>query len=93
MVNEIIKAEEGIAMGAQVLLSISKDENERARLTSEYKFAVDLQSKTVEARREARRKEKRDIARNFLKMNIPIEQIAEGTGLTIQEVENLRNVN
>jgi len=93
LINEIIKAEEGIAMGAQVLLSISKDENERARLTSEYKFAVDLQSKTVEARREARREEKRDIARNFLKMNIPIEQIAEGTGLTIQEVENLRNVN
>ena len=51
LVNEIIKHEEGIAMGAQVLLSISKDERERARLTSEYKFAVDLQSKTVDAKR------------------------------------------
>ena len=36
LVNEIIKIEEGIAMGAQVLLTISKDEKERARLTSEF---------------------------------------------------------
>jgi len=30
------------------------------------------------------------IARNFLRMNMPIEQIATGTGLTVEEVENLR---
>ena len=36
-------------MAGQVLPSISKDEKERARLTSEYKFAVDLQSKLVDA--------------------------------------------
>ena len=90
LINEIIKAEEGIAMGAQVLLSISKDENERARLTSEYKFAVDLQSKTVEARREARREEKRDIARNLIKRNRPIEEIMEDTGLTYEEIEDLK---
>jgi len=41
LVNEIIESEEGIAMAGQVLLHISKDERERARLTSEYKYAVD----------------------------------------------------
>jgi predicted transposase/invertase (TIGR01784 family) len=51
IINEIIRSEEGIAMGAQVLLSFSKDEIERARLLSEYKFAVDLQSKMVNSRR------------------------------------------
>ena len=73
--NEIIEIEEGIAIGAQVLLTISKGEKERARLTSEYKFAVDLQSKMVDARRSR----EIEIARNFLRMNIQIEQIAVGT--------------
>jgi predicted transposase/invertase (TIGR01784 family) len=51
LVNEIIKAEEGIAMAGQVLLTFSKDENERAWQLSEYKFAVDHQSNMVDARR------------------------------------------
>jgi len=88
LVNEIIESEEGIAMAGQVLLHISKDERERARLTSEYKFSVDLQSKTVEAKRNRTI----EIARNFIKMNIPVEQIASGTGLTVDEVERLRSV-
>jgi len=89
LVNEIIESEEGIAMAGQVLLHISKDERERARLTSEYKYAVDLQSKTVDARRAARLDEKKDIARNFLRMKMSAEQIAEGTGLTLEEVKQL----
>ena len=86
LINEIIKAEEGIAMGAQVLLNISKDEKERARLTSEYKFAVDLQSKTVDARREGIRQ----VAKNLLKMDMPLDQIAIATGLTREEIGNLK---
>jgi len=31
-----------------------------------------------------------EIAKNFLKMNIPIEQIASGTGLSIDEVKRLQ---
>ena len=93
LINEIIKAEEGIAMGAQVLLSISRDERERARLTSEYKYAVDLQSKMVDSRRagilEGEANKAADIARNLLSINLPIDQIVATTGLTIEEVENL----
>jgi hypothetical protein len=40
-----------LAMASEVLISISKDEVERARLMSEYKFEVDHQSKMVQARR------------------------------------------
>jgi predicted transposase/invertase (TIGR01784 family) len=46
-INEILKVEEGIAMAGEVLMSISKDEIERARLMSEYKYVVDTQSKVV----------------------------------------------
>ena len=50
-INRIIELEEGIAMASEVLKNISKDEIERARLMSEYKYAVDLQSKLVTAKR------------------------------------------
>jgi predicted transposase/invertase (TIGR01784 family) len=50
-INEILEIEEGIAMASEVLISISKDEIERARLMSEFKFEVDHQSKMTQARR------------------------------------------
>jgi len=89
LINEIIKSKEGSAMGAQVLLSISKDENERARLTSEYKFAVDLQSKTIDARRAGVLEGVKQVAQNMLKRNRPINDIIEDTGLTREEIEDL----
>jgi hypothetical protein len=51
-INEIIKHEEGIAMASEVLITISRDEVERARLLSEYKYEVDMQSHIVNAKRE-----------------------------------------
>ena len=89
LVNEIIKVEEGIAMGAQALLNISKDERERARLTSEYKFAVDLQSKTVDARRDGIKDGIRQVARNLLGAGDSVEKIITVTGLSREEVEGL----
>ena len=44
MVNKILKSEEGISMAAETLLTISKDENERARLLNEYRIILDYQS-------------------------------------------------
>jgi hypothetical protein len=49
--NQIVETHEGIAMAAQVLLAISNDKAERARLMSEYKYVVDHQSKMVLAKR------------------------------------------
>ena len=54
-INEILQQEEGIAMANQVLMTISKDEHERARLLSEYKYQVDMQSKLVTAKREGKK--------------------------------------
>ena len=41
-------------MASEVLLDISRNENERARLLSEYKYQLDIQSKLVHAKREGR---------------------------------------
>jgi hypothetical protein len=38
-------------MAGEVLMIISKDEAERARLMSEYKYQLDMQSKLVHAKR------------------------------------------
>ena len=89
LVNEIIKIEEGIAMAGQVLLQISKDERERARLTSEYKYVVDLQSKMVDARRDGRAEGLIDVARNLLSEGDSIDRVIKVTGLTREEVEGL----
>jgi predicted transposase/invertase (TIGR01784 family) len=52
MINEIMDQEEGTEMAGEVIMTISKDEAERARLMSEYKYITDIQSHTVNARRE-----------------------------------------
>ena len=54
-INEIIEIEEGIAMASEVLMTISKNEAERARLESEFKYQLDTQSKLVHARRQERK--------------------------------------
>ena len=53
-INEIVEREEGVAMASREVIRISKDERERARLMSEYKYQLDMQSKIVTARREAK---------------------------------------
>ena len=55
-INEIIAHEEEIAMASEVLMTISRDEIERARLMSEYKYEVDTQSRLVHAEREGEKK-------------------------------------
>ena len=41
-------------MVSEVLLNISRDEEERARFMSEYKYQLDMQSKLVHAKRQGR---------------------------------------
>jgi len=77
-INEIIEREEGIAMASEVLMTISRDEIERARLLSEYKYELDTQSKLVHAKREGhkegRLEGKREII-DLLKSGKSLEEI------------------
>jgi predicted transposase/invertase (TIGR01784 family) len=96
-INEIIESEEGIAMASEVLLGISRDEMERARLISEYKYAVDMQSHIVQARREGKRdgelkgrqERAREIARDLKFSGIAVEQISRAAGLSAEEIAAL----
>jgi predicted transposase/invertase (TIGR01784 family) len=92
-INEVIAREEGIAMASKVLVTISKDEVERARLTSEFKYEMDTQSRIIEAERDGIRKggKKRaiEIARKLKKRGLPIDEITEDTGLSPEEIAAL----
>ena len=55
-INQIITREEGIAMASEVLINVSKDEIERSRLMSEYKYELDTQSRLVHAERQGEQK-------------------------------------
>jgi predicted transposase/invertase (TIGR01784 family) len=80
-------------MASKVLITISKDEVERARLMSEYKWELDTQSKLVQAKREGRQEGQRnkalEIARSLKNLGIPAQQIAQGTGLSPEEIAKL----
>ena len=91
-INGILEQEEGIAMASQVLMGFSKDEIERARLESEYKYQVDMQSKLVTAKREGKlekEKELLDHARNALAKGYSIEAIHDITGLDMETLKAL----
>ena len=77
-------------------MSISQDERERAIFRNRRIALADLESNMVTAKRigraEGRVEGHADVARNLLKMNMPLEQIVTATGLTRAEVEALRDV-
>jgi predicted transposase/invertase (TIGR01784 family) len=93
IINEIMNQEEGIAMASEVLMTISRDEEERFRLLSEEKYILDTQSNLSWERREGRAEgvaeNKLEIARNLKKMGLPVSQIAEGTGLSLETIDRL----
>jgi predicted transposase/invertase (TIGR01784 family) len=91
MINEIIECDEGIAMASQVLMTISRDEVERARLISEEKYILDIQSKVVHARRPGEAKGTLEIARKMKQAGRPFTEIAEFTGLTPEEIQQMKN--
>ncbi|MDR1029415.1 MAG: hypothetical protein LBL76_00925 [Treponema sp.] len=76
-------------MASEVLLSISKDEVERARLVSEEKYLLDTQSQVVHAKREGLQEGIKKVARNFKTLGAPIEQIVQATGLTEEQINEL----
>jgi predicted transposase/invertase (TIGR01784 family) len=96
-INEIVKHEEGIDMASEVLLTISKDERERARLMTEYKSVTDVQSKVVHARRvgiqegllKGMQKGIWETARAAKKEGANAEFIAKITGLSLDEIARL----
>jgi predicted transposase/invertase (TIGR01784 family) len=100
-INEIIEFEEGIEMASEVLMTISRDDVERARLMSEYKYELDTQSRVVYAWQQGEEQGRKDgelqgeqkrtleVAGNLKSLGIAIEQITRATGLSYDEITKL----
>ena len=88
-INEILSNEEGIAMASQVLMTISRDEEERARLMRDEKILLDYQSGLVHAKREGKAEKSLEVARNALAKGYTPEAICDLTGLDPETIASL----
>jgi len=109
IVNRVIEKKGEISVAAEVLMSVSKDENEWAILRNRRIAQMDYESNLLTAKRIGRtegRKEGRaegkaegrtegiiSVARNALIKGMSIADIADITGLTYKEIERLRGLN
>jgi predicted transposase/invertase (TIGR01784 family) len=88
-----LEYEEGIEMASEVLLTVSRDQVERAILDHEYKNALDMQSLLVGAKREGRAEGKAEgleqTARKMKARGRPVNEIAEDTGLPPEKIAKL----
>lgn len=93
---------EDIKAAKRVLEQISKDEKEREKAYLRDKYIRDWNSRVnegyeygkaagmIEGRKEGRREGKKSVAKNMLEKGKDIELIIECTGLTKEEIENLK---
>jgi predicted transposase/invertase (TIGR01784 family) len=72
------------------LRRLSADEQARWEYEIREKARMDKDMFERWARTEGRQEEKLEIARNLLRIKLPLEQIIAITGLTREEVENLK---
>ena len=75
------------AINAYYTITASSEFREKERLRA--KARHDEAQALYNARREAKREEKFEIARNLKKMGMPFEQIIKATDLTLNEIEKL----
>ena len=84
-VNKVIESKEVLQVAGSLLMSVSKDERERAIFRSRRMFQTDQESNIATAEARAMYK----VAQNALLMNMSVDDIIKLTGLTIKEVEGL----
>jgi predicted transposase/invertase (TIGR01784 family) len=100
-VNKVIESKEVFQVAGDLLMGISQDERERAVFRSRRMYQTDMASDfaTVEdrgiekglniGRMEGRTEGISDVARNLIKLGVPVEQILSATQLTYVELERL----
>ena len=87
IVNKVIDSKEGLAVASEALMSVSKDERERAIFRNRRIALADRESDIITAERRGRI----DVAQRALRKNISIDDVVDITGLSRAEVESLRN--
>jgi len=76
-------------MARELLQTISRDENERARFRARRKFQMDMEHSLIVARDEGETAKAIAIAKNAIGMGLSIDDIVKLTGLTHKEIEGL----
>lgn len=105
LLNSIMASNDGIRKAGEILMAISKDFEEWAKQEMRYKAEVDREAFRLAAhekglaegraegleqgKAEGRAEEKLEIARGMKAKNLPLELIAEITGLTAEQVAAL----
>ena len=89
-VNRVIESKEALQMAGNLLMSVSQNERERAIFRSRRMYQSDEDSNKATIRDRAVAERNVEIARNMLLDGEPVEKIIKYTGLTVDEVEDLR---
>ena len=76
-------------MAVAVLVTISKDEHERAKFLSRRKFEMEMTSNLLTAEAKGELNAKREIARNMKVEGMSFESIARITKLSASDIEEL----
>jgi predicted transposase/invertase (TIGR01784 family) len=76
-------------MAGSLLMSVSKDERERAVNRSRRMYQTDMQSDIATAEDRGRQEGMLAVARNMIAEGEPVEKIARYTGLPREEAKNL----
>jgi predicted transposase/invertase (TIGR01784 family) len=87
--NMIAQRNPQINRAAVKLRELSADEKARDMFERREKGRRDVAAFADGARQEGRAEGRADVARNLLKLNMPIKQIVTATGLTYEEIESL----
>jgi hypothetical protein len=85
LIEELCKQEEGIMLADRALAKISRDQEKWARALFREKAAMDYSSGIYAARKAAGK----EIARKLKAYGDPVEKIAEVTGLSPEDLEEL----
>ena len=88
-VNKIIESKKELQMAGDLLMSVSKDERERAINRSRRMYETDMASNLATAEDIGEQKGVIKVARNMIADGDPIDKIIRNTGLTREEVEKL----
>jgi len=95
IINRIIETKKEVRMASELLMEISKDEAERARIRSRKKFEMDRMSDLLtfkdEGIGEGVLKERREIVNHMHREGFDVKTIAKATRLSEQEVNNILN--
>lgn len=72
------------------MITITPEERTQAVLRSQRKYETDMVSNMATATDNAVKRTRIEMARRFVRLDIPLDWISRATELTYEEVENLR---